>query len=677
MTYRRTWIGVLVAVFACAAARADVVPHKLFADHMVLQRDMKVPVWGTAAPGEEVTVAIDRIKTAERKKSVKADDKGDWRVDLDPLTAAGGAAEMTISGSATKEPIVIKDILVGEVWLCSGQSNMEFETKSTTRAKEEIAAADFPKIRLFHVGKQPSLEARNIVNAKWELCSPKTVERFSAVGFFFGRHLLQKLDVPVGLIEADWGGTNCESWCSRASLGAEPSLKYLISGFEAAEKDPEGAKENYKKALAEWEQRNVPQDAGNKGLERGWAKPDADLKEWKPMKLPQPWQEAGMNINGLVWFRRDVDIAKETGWLGKELTVTLGPIDDFDITYFNGEQIGETGQNVQGAYGRNRKYTVPAKLVKEGKNTIAVRVFDTGGAGGFTGKPEQMTLEPGGKDAVAQAMSLAGVWLYRVEMPWTPKEPEPRPMAPPSMDPNCPTVLYNGMIHPLQPYAMRGAIWYQGENNGGRGYEYRTLLPTLIKDWRRGFENPELSFHIVQLANFMARQPQPGESGWAELREAQAMAAANMKNVGMACIIDIGEAKNIHPTNKQDVGKRLGLCAEAITYGRQVEFSGPLYDSMKVEGAKVRISFKHLGGGLVTKGEKLDGFAIAGDDRKFVWADAVIDGDTVVVSSPEVANPVAVRYNWADNPPATLYNKAGPDPLPAVPFRTDQWRKGK
>ncbi len=508
MRYRSVWIcAVGCWVLLAANAVADVRLARIFSDHAVLQQRKPVPVWGTAQPGEKVTVEF-----RGQKVSTVTGDDGEWRVTLKPMPA-GGPFQMTVRGNNT---IVLDDVLVGEVWICSGQSNMEWPVALSNNAEQEIAQANYPQIRLFMVPKAVSdRPLKDLNGGAWQPCTPETVRNFSAVGYFFARELHRTLKVPVGMIQSAWGGTPAESWTSKPTLMANPSLRYLLENWRRAEANYPQALENYQKQLAEWE-----------------------------------------------------------------------------------------------------KAAAQARA---------------------EGKPE-------------------------------PKKPDP-PQNP-RTNPWKPSGLFNAMIAPIVPYALQGAIWYQGESNAGRAYEYRTLFPAMIQDWREAWAQGDFPFLFVQLANFMAVKPEPGESAWAELREAQTMTLA-LPKTGMAVAIDIGDANDIHPRNKQDVGKRLALNALAIAYGKKVVYSGPLYERMRREGNAIRLYFKHVNGGLTTpNGEPLRGFAIAGADRRFVWAEARIEGNTVVVSSPQVLEPVAVRYAWADNPVCNLYNRAG---LPASPFRTDDW----
>ncbi|HIJ74863.1 MAG TPA: sialate O-acetylesterase [Candidatus Hydrogenedentes bacterium] len=502
------FITVLLLLGVIPPATAEVSLPPLFKDHMVLQRGTKLPIWGRAAPGESVEVAV-----ANRAAHTAADADGRWRAVLRPLNA-GGPHRLVVKGETNS--IAFEDVLVGEVWVCSGQSNMEWPVSLARDAENEIAAADFPEIRFFSVPKKVADVPQQECGGKWTSCRPKSAAQFSAVGYFFGRSLHRKLGVPIGLIHASWGGTPAEAWTSQAALDADPAFIPLLERWARILADYPDAKAEYDRAFIEWEQ------AAKKAKDEGKPEP------------PRPWPPLG----------------------------------------------------------------------------------------------------PG--------------------HPW-------RPAA-----------LYNAMVAPLAPFAIQGAIWYQGESNADRAYEYRTLFPAMIQDWRRAWSQGDFPFLFVQLANFMGRfeTPQP-KSAWAELREAQLMTLA-LDNTGMAVTIDIGEANDIHPKNKQDVGERLALAALAKAYGKKVAYSGPLYKRMKIKGNEVVVSFTHTNRGLATKGgAPLKGFAIAGPDQEFVWADARIRGKKVVVYSDSVPSPVAVRYAWADNPECNLYNGAG---LPASPFRTDDWR---
>jgi sialate O-acetylesterase len=380
------------------------------------------------------------------------------------------------------------------------------------------------------------------------------------------------------------------------------------------------------------------------------------------------WQQQGLNLNGVVWFRREVTIP--AALRGKDLLLHFGPIDDFDTTWLNGTKVGGMGKETAQSYATPRRYDVPAATVQAGANTLTVRVVDNYGNGGFAGLARDMYLTAA-DDPAGVRVDLSGVWHYKVESVLQTKKPEV-PVGP--EDPNSPAGLYHGRICPLASYALRGVIWYQGESNAGRAHEYRDLMKALIYDWRAAWRQPQLDFYQVQLANFMERSERPRDSQWAELREAQAAAARETPGCGLAVIIDVGEANDIHPRNKQDVGKRLALQALHTTYNRDIVCAGPTFRTVAFNGNEATIAFDNIGGGLVTRdNEPLVGFAIAGADRKFVWAQARIDGDTVLVWNDAIGTPVAVRYAWGDNPACNLYNREG---LPAMPFRTDDWQPG-
>jgi sialate O-acetylesterase len=646
-------IGLTIAI--TPAARADVRLPALIGDNMVVQQGVVARVWGWAEPGEQVTVSM-----AGKSAKAKADAKGRWEARIGPFKA-GGPFEMRIEG---KNAVVLKNVLVGEVWLGSGQSNMEWPLQNAAHGGDEVARANHPEIHLFTVTKATSLEPRDDVRGRWVVCTPENAATFSAVAYFFGRELSEKLKVPVGLIHSSWGGTPAEAWTSRAALAAIPELRPMTDALDRASVNLPEARHAYEAAQAKWEQEHFLQDPGNKGLDLGYAGADFSEAGWQTMRLPQFWETAGLVIDGAVWFRKSVDLP--ASWEGHDLTLNLGPVDDFDVTYFNGTKVGATGSETPNFYMVPRKYTIPGALVHGGRNVIAVRVFDHYGQGGFGGGATDMTLSAAGAPPIA----LAGDWLYKVEMGVEPIKVDfsTQPIAPAGVgNPNTPTVLYNAMLAPLTPYTIRGAIWYQGESNADRARQYQTLFPAMIRDWRAAWGAGSFPFLFVQLANFQARKTEPGDSHWAELREAQTMTLREPAT-GMAVIIDIGEASDIHPKNKQDVGHRLALWALAKTYGQSGEFSGPLFESFAVEGNKVRVRFTHAEGLRTVDGGPVQGFAIAGADGKFVWADAKLDGKTVLVWSDAVPQPVAVRYGWADNPAVNFTNGAG---LPASPFRTD------
>lgn len=635
----------------------------VFGDHMVLQRGRPVPIWGKTDPGASVTVAFN-----QQTRTTIADTTGSWTLRLDPLEAGGPYVFRVSDG---KENLEFRDVLVGEVWLCSGQSNMEWPVEWSQDAETEIGNAKYPLIHLFKVGKQVSPQPKWDVEGTWKVCDPQTVPQFSAVGYFFSRDLHKDLDVPVGMIESAWGGTPAEAWTSREVLLSNPVLAPIVERFDAAQPTYERDLERYKKALAEVESLPRPQDIGTSPAALAWAKPDTDDRAWKTIVLPGLWSQRELPIDGAVWFRKRVKIP--SGWVGKNLQLSLGAIDDYDITYVNGTEVGHTGKENELSWISPRVYPIPADLVTNDRLVIAVRVFDAGGEGGFSSRPDLLFIQRIGETA-GGTVSIAGSWKCQIERQVQDKRAElaaampAKPIGPGDMD--SPAGLYHAMILPLVPYAIRGVLWYQGESNANRARQYRVLFPALIRNWRHTWCQGDFPFLYVQLANFLARSPRPTDHEWAELREAQAM-ALSLPSTAMAVAIDIGDPQNIHPQNKQEVGRRLERAALALAYSRGMTYSGPLYRSMTIEGSSIRLHFDHVDGGLVLRGDNdPKGFAIAGKNRKFVWADVQVEGDTVVVTSPEIAKPVAVRYGWDGDPVISLFNEAG---FPASPFRTDDW----
>jgi sialate O-acetylesterase len=629
---------------------ADVSMPYVFSSNMVLQRNIEIPVWGWASPGERINITL-----GEQKIRTKAEESGKWFVKL-PAMKAGGPYEMIVDG---KNQIRFTNIMIGDVWVCSGQSNMEWRVLQSNNAEDEIASANHPNIRLFTVPNKIDKEPQNNTDpTEWLACTPEVIGSFSAVGYFFGRKLNKDLDIPIGLINTTWGGTESESWTSAESIQDDPDFAEELKKLKSLDMDK--ANEEREKEFENWLQAFRELDAGYDDGVYLWASSDYDYSGWDQMELPGLWEDLGLEgLDGVVWFAKEVDLSDQEIENGFELN--LGPIDDSDIVWVNGSKVGETFN----IYNRNRRYQVTSEVLKQGVNTIVVRVEDYAGGGGIYGDKNQMYLESNGSK-----ISLAGMWKYKVG---TNKMPSGMPRG--DFGPNSyPTLLFNAMINPLLPYGIKGAIWYQGESNAGRAYQYRRIFPMMITDWRSHWGQGNFPFLFVQLANFMQPKDPPAESTWAELREAQTM-TLSLPSTGMATIIDIGEADDIHPTNKQDVGKRLALSAYKIAYGKDIVYTGPTYESMKIEGNKVYIKLSNTGSGLDVRDPYgyLKGFTVAGKDKTFHWAKAQkVDDTTVVVYSEMVSAPVAVRYGWADNPhDLNLYNKEG---LPANPFRTDEWQ---
>ncbi|MGH7145088.1 MAG: sialate O-acetylesterase [Planctomycetota bacterium] len=647
----------------------------LFTDHAVLQRDVPLTIWGWAEPGQVVAV---EFAGQTRTAAPAAPSDGRWQVELSPLPAGGPHRLVARVGGAAASAgaqAVAKDVYLGEVWVCSGQSNMEWPLELTENAAAAVAAADLPLLRLFKVPKRTGMQPEPDVQAVWELSKPETAGSFSAVGYFFGRELHERLNVPVGLIDSSWGGTPAQAWTSEAGLRSEPALDGYIKELEIFQRPPEEIRA-YNAAQRAAFLAKLPQDAGNRGFAQGWAGLECNDADWPAMNLPTYWINAGHATNGVFWFRRTVEVP--AAWAGQPALLTLGAVDKSDDTYVNGVRVGgmNWAEDVQ-SWSTPRRYPVPAGVLKAGRNVIAVRALSNYTGGGLTGPASTMALHPpealatdGGPNGAQQP--LAGAWRYKIEQDFGRVTGIAEP--PTLLGANTPTVLFNGMIAPLIPAAIRGAIWYQGESNAADAARYRVLFPAMIRDWRRHWKLGDFPFYFVQLANFESQPArlESDDSRWAELREAQSLTRA-LPHTGMAVTIDIGEPKDIHPRNKRDVGLRLTYNALAQTHGQKVACLGPTFTGFTAsDGGRVRVAFKHAAG-LRARGGAVRGFAVAGPDRVFHAAEAQIDGETVVLHCAAVPAPAAVRYGWADCPVCTLENSAG---LPAEPFRSDGWPVG-
>ncbi len=643
MIRRLSQLIVVAALLGTSSSEclAQLRASRLFADGMVIQRGVDVPVWGWAAEGMPVKVEFEGATYPTDAAS-----DGSWSVTL-PAMAAGGPYSMIIL--AGEERIEVNDILVGDVWVASGQSNMEWQVADANNAEAEIAGANDLSIRHFKVPRSwASRPEETLEGGTWKAATPEHVGSFTAVGFFFARELQKHVDVPIGILHTSWGGSRIEPWMSAQALGLhEDSYEELMANERArGEKILQSLRERIGGTLP-------TEDAGLVDGQAVWADPALDVTDWPDIELPQAWEQAGYEgMDGIGWYRTTFDISASEAEAG--MTLALGTIDDSDVTWVNGHEVGRT----EGAWQKARVYEVPPSALHAGKNVIAVRVEDTGGGGGMYGDPSLLYLSVGG-----ERRPLAGTWKFKVGEVSVSFD---------SGKNQIPTLLYNKMIHPLLRFPIKGALWYQGESNAypEAADEYRDQFKAMIKDWRERWNSGDFPFLWVQLANYMNTDDEPSESAWALLRESQSAALA-LPNTGQAVAIDVGEADDIHPRNKQDVGLRLALAARKIAYGQDVVHSGPMYTGHTVRDGRMVLAFDHVGGGLQVKGGTLGGFAVAGEDGKFVWADAAVEGDHVVVWSDAVARPAAVRYGWADNPGrANLYNREG---LPASPFRTDSW----
>ena len=630
--------------------------HSLFTDGMVLQRDIEAPVWGWSTPGDRIAITFDGQSAG---KAAVAGGDGRWITRIGPFKA-GGPHTLTVTGGS--QSVELLNVLCGDVWLCSGQSNMNWPVRLCDNAEDEVKAANYLQIRSFTVGFYPSLVPMKVTQpAQWEICSPGFAKNFTGVGYFFAREIHQTQKIPIGIIHSSVGATYAEAWVSRDALQQRMPYDFIDRLAEVEQAAGKVAEPyDYFDSVQNWLATLDPQSARQKYA----SDPPLDTTDWLDMIVPGPWEEAGLSdFDGLVWFRRAIDVPAD--WAGKDLLLQLSVINDIDVTWFNGTLVScrQTGGT--------RNYKLDARLVKPGKNLLTVAILNREGPGGFCSAPRNMALRQ-----VADAnkvVRIHGTWNAK---PATAIKDIAVPFPVPKVGHyKTITGMYNGMIAPLIPFAIKGTLWYQGESNGPRWLEYRRLLPTLIADWRMRFDVGEFSFLIVSLANNNARQTQPVEPGWAEIRESQWRTVRKVPNTGLAMTIDTSDGSNIHPRNKQEVGRRLALVARNKVYGeKDLIYSGPEFTEMQTEAPKhdrIRLYFRHLGGGLMIRpgDRKLAGFAIAGPDKEFVWGHAVIDGDTIVVSSPDIATPKHVRYRWAWNPIGNLYNKAG---LPAITFRTDE-----
>ena len=647
-------ICMAVALWGCTGVlQAKVVLPSVFTDNMVLQQKTDITFYGDATKNKQLTV-----KTGWNGKEyhTEADGQGKWSLKI-PTPAAGGPYEITFSDG---KKLQLKNVMIGEVWFCSGQSNMEMPVAGWGKVmnyEQEIAEAAYPAIRLFQVKKNTSLAPLKEVESTlggWQECSSATVPEFSALAYFYARALWKELNVPIGVIDCTWGGTPAEAWMNHETLRQVMGFREEMDKLERLGFDPNRMEQAYSEERAHWQSLFTEKD---KGMENGklcWTAPSLSEEDWQTISLPGYWEGKGLkDFDGIIWFRRSLEIPAE--WAGKPLTLRLGMIDDEDITYFNGVEIARGA-----GYMTPRTYTIPAKLVKAGKAVLAVRVSDFGGEGGIHGKAEELYVEADGK-----RISLAGDWKYRIGLSL--KGFPPAPVSP-IQSSSYPTVLFNAMVKPWTAFPIKGVIWYQGEANVGRPEQYGDLFPALITDWRRQWRS-NFPFYFVQLANFMESKKIQPNSEWAALREAQTK-ALKLDQVGMAVTIDIGLADDIHPKNKQEVGRRLALLALAGSYGKNVSSSAPVFQNYIIKGDKMELDFGQKQDGFKIKDTTLKGFTIAGPDRVFYSAEAMVQNGKIIVSSPKVSVPLAARYGWADNPDCNLYGENG---LPVAPFRTDCW----
>lgn len=638
-------VSSLLTVMLVFNADAQIRIAEIFKDNMVLQRDQPLKVWGWANKGQRITLSFNGSV-----KECIADNQGEWTVVLQPMNF-GGPFEMNIFSQ--KDSITLHNILIGDVWICSGQSNMEFPVSGWSKvnnADDEIAKANHPMIRLFTVEHSMSyLPAKDIGPGNWKLCTPETVPPFSAVAYFFGRKLNKDLSIPIGLINANWGGTRIEEWMGWEAIGKLPEFKNLDPKDSVLFEDRMArAKTQYDSACLR-----------EAGFLQHWYKEDTDVTDWDSTFVPMNWSQTPWHdATGIIWYRKEFILTAKQAELSASLS--LGIMDDRDVPFINGVQVGQTDD-----WFTPRRYNITHGLLKAGKNTICIMLGNADGGGGFLGNKADISLNFDEGEPVA----LAGKWLAKpsVLSTW---------FGPFAKTPNSfPSQLYNSMIAPLNMFSVKGVIWYQGEQNTNtleNARAYQQLFPMLIRNWRH-HRDKTLPFLWVQLANFDPGRIDSLQNLWAIVREGQHK-ALDLPNTGEAIAIDLGESRNIHPSNKQEIGYRLALAGLKVAYNKNIVSSGPVFKSMTSQGQNAILSFSDIGGGLISKGHSngyLDGFSIAGRDRKFVRAEARIIGNKVIVHSKQIKSPVAVRYGWANDPKGIdLYNQQG---LPASPFRTDNW----
>jgi sialate O-acetylesterase len=698
-TYLQAGSLVVLIAFFAGLVHADVRLPKIISDNMVLQKSAKTAVWGWADPNEPVTVTL-----GQQSAKTTADAEGKWKLTLDLSKSGPGPFQLTVAG---KNQLTVANVAVGEVWVNSGQSNMEFLLKTALNAPDEIAKSANPLLRQFIVPHAEKTDPMDDCTGKWIIADPQTSGDFSAVGYFFAKRLQNDLKVPVGFIHSSFGGTASEQWTSSEGLDPDPELKAAKDTVTHAYATFVAARKAYPDLFTQWLTLNHREDQPSPNP-AAFAAVDAPTTGWSTVSMPGTVAGAGLPAAGTFWLRKEVTLTADQVHPNTQahpadsrfyLEYNAGS-NDYETLYWNGEKVIQyLLKDRSGPLSFTHRYQViPPNLLKEGKNVIALRIFSPVQAPQLTGDPKIR-----GNAIDIGAPPLAGDWLVKAEFPLPPLDPAVLAAVPPDpfvafsaavpKNTPMPCQLFNGMINPLISYTIAGVIWYQGESNAVRAYQYRTAFPLLIKDWRAHWKQGDFPFYYCQLAGLGRASPQPADNNWAELRESQLL-TLSLPNTGQAVLVDIGEAGNIHPRDKKDVGDRLALIALANVYGQKIPYSGPAYQSMKVEADKIRVTFQHTDGGLVAKpladigkiyytqippkvlptptspNSDLQGFAICGADHKWVWADAKIDGASVLVWSAQVPQPLAVRYGWDGYPTCNLYNGAD---LPASPFRTDDF----
>lgn len=652
----------------------NVILPAIISDNMVLRKSQSVPVWGKADPSEQVTVTL-----GDQKASGVADANGRWRAVLSLGNSGPGPFEMTVQG---KNRLVVSNVAVGEVWVASGQSNMEWSLADTANAKEEIAGSKNPLIRQFIVQRASSAEPLDDVKGVWQEASPQTSAKFSAVAYHFAKHLSAETGGPVGVLASAWGGTHIEYWMSPESIDPFPEVSEQRKRLLERVQQQTELQKNYIADIRKWVEAHGRRDQPTPDPST-CAGPNVDMSGWTPVRVPGEISGGDLPKTGIVWLRCEVELPSDGG----PQQINL-PLDGFDSVYWNGHRLRQTTFESYPGDGKFRNLRATRDIPFQKKNVLAIRLYLPAGPGRFTKVPALQDLI--GKKELQEG------WFAKAERAFPDLDAEalaqaPKPADAPPLGEKIPCALFNAMIAPLLNASIDGVIWYQGEANTGNPTLYRKTFPSLISDWRKKWNLGDFPFYFCQLAAHRPKLAEPAESGWAALREAQS-SVLGLPNTAQVVLIDAGEAGDPHPRDKKLVGERLANIALAQLHGRRISFSGPVKDSCRFEDGKAVLTFRHADGGLVARplpetyivssaykksaplvrnspGSELEGFQICGDDKKWLWADATIDGDKVIVSSDKVRSPTAVRYAWADNPTANLYNGAG---LPAAPFRTDQ-----
>ena len=617
----------------------------MFGDNMVLQRGKPNTIWGWSEPGDAVRVEIDG-----NSATATAGADGKWQAKVQP-PAAGGPYTLKISGMQTVE---LHEVLVGDVWICAGQSNMQFALSQARNATEEIKNANYPQIRFFVVGQKAAYSRVDVPRGSWKAVSPATAGGgggISAVAYFFGRKLQQDVHIPIGLVQEAVGGVPAETFMSPEGLRP---LKDFDAGIAEVERRHASGQPEYGNYITHW------YDDYDSGTRAGanWADPALDDSSWKAVTVPGGiFKDFGIeDVPGLCWFRKEITLpATLPAGMAR---LYLGSVDKMDTTYINGKQVGAS------SWVENpRVYFAREGVLRPGRNVIAIRLFKLSASRGFLGKPEELHLTLGDGTVIP----LSGQWKGKLSVDGRPPQPLPLGFE---NNPVMAGVLYNGMLAPILPLSITGAIWYQGESNEKHAAQYRTLLPAMIADWRSSFGQGDFPFYIVSLPIYKHHSDVPVEDSWAEVREAQALAARNVPHSCLAVTVDTGNPDSVHPIDKKEPGERLALCALAEHYRHKVVYSGPTVKSVERMDGAIKVTFDHVDGGLIAKGGDPGEFSLAGDDHKWYWSTGRIEGDAIIVSSSSVPNPKEIRYAWQANPKATLFNGAG---LPATPFRSDNW----